>query len=220
LENLDGLSKLTALGKDVKITDNAELANCLGISALLDDLDNDNPGPGPGPDGIPDVGGNVNFENNLQGCNSLLEILGIQINPGFNDAWYYPLTDGQGFLITVFPDIRQMFLAWFTYDTERPSEDVQAVLGEPGHRWLTAQGPYQGDTANLTIFVTSNGVFDSAQPPAVTDPAGDGAMTVEFADCANGLVNYEITSLGISGEIPIQRIAPDNIALCEALSGQ
>jgi hypothetical protein len=31
-------------------------------------------------------------------------------------------------------------------------------------------------------------------------------------------VNYEITSLGISGEIPIQRISPDNVALCEALT--
>jgi hypothetical protein len=97
---------------------------------------------------------------------------------------------------------------------------VGALLGEPGHRWLTAQGPYEGDTANLTIFVTSGGVFDSAQPPAVTDPAGDGTMTLEFSDCANGLVSYEITSLGISGEIPIQRIAPDSIALCETLGVQ
>jgi hypothetical protein len=32
-----------------------------------------------------------------------------------------------------------------------------------------------------------------------------------------GLVSYEITSLDISGEIPIQRISLDNVALCEAL---
>ncbi len=220
LQNLDALSNLTALGKDVKISDNAGLADCVGISALLDDVDNDDPGPGPGPAGIPDVAGSVYFENNGDGCNTLAEILGIQINAGLNDAWYSPLTDGQGFLIAVFPDIRQMFLAWFTYDTERPPEEVTAMLGEPGHRWLTAQGPYEGDTANLTIFVTEGGVFDAAEPEATTDPAGDGTMTIEFADCANGLVNYEITSLGISGEIPIQRIAPDNIALCETLGGE
>jgi hypothetical protein len=94
------------------------------------------------------------------------------------------------------------------------------MLGEPGHRWLTAQGPYGGDTANLTIFVTEGGVFVAAEPAAATDPAGDGTLTIEFADCANGLVSYEITSLGISGEIPIQRIAPDNIAFCETLGGQ
>jgi hypothetical protein len=142
------------------------------------------------------------------------------INAGLNDAWFNLTTNGQGFLISVFPDIKQMFLAWFTFDTERPPEDVTANLGEPGHRWLTAQGPYDGDTANLTIFVTEGGVFDSAEPVATTDPAGDGTMTVEFADCTEGLVNYVITSLGISGQIPIQRISADNVALCESLDEQ
>lgn len=140
------------------------------------------------------------------------------INAGLNDAWFNLATSGQGFLITVFPEQMVMFLAWFTYDTERPPEDVTAFLGEPGHRWLTAQGPYEGDTANLTIFVTEGGVFDSPEPVATTDPAGDGSMTVEFANCSEGLVSYEISSLDISGVIPIQRITPDNVALCEALS--
>jgi hypothetical protein len=143
---------------------------------------------------------------------------GFEINAGLNDAWFNLATNGQGFLITVFPDRREIFLAWFTYDTERPPEDVTALLGEPGHRWLTAQGPYNGDTATLTIFVTEGGVFDSAEPAASTDPAGDGTMTIEFADCTEGLVSYEITSLDISGEIPIQRIVPDNVALCEMLA--
>ena len=142
----------------------------------------------------------------------------FQINPGLNDAWYNPATDGQGFLVTVFPDIQEMFVAWFTFDTERPPEDVIAQLGDPGHRWLTAQGPYNGDLATLTIFVTEGGVFDAAEPPATTDPTGDGTMTLKFTDCENGLVNYKITSLDISGEIPIQRIALDNVPLCEALA--
>ena len=116
---------------------------------------------------------------------------GFDINPGFNDAW-------------------------FTYDTERPPEGVTALLGEPGHRWLTAQGPYDGDTASLTIYMTEGGVFDAAEPIAITDEAGDGTMTLEFADCTQGLVTYEITSLGISGEIPIQRVVPDNVPLCES----
>jgi len=142
------------------------------------------------------------------------------INAGLNDAWFNLATNGQGFLIAVFPDIKQMFVAWFTYDTERPPEDVTALLGEPGHRWLTAQGPYDRDTANLTIFVTEGGVFDVAEPVPSTDPAGDGTMKLEFADCSSGLVSYEITSLGISGTIPIQRIVLDNATLCETLEGQ
>jgi len=144
----------------------------------------------------------------------------FRINPGLNDAWFNQATNGQGFLITVFPDIGQMFLAWFTYDTERPPEDVTALVGEPGHRWLTAQGPYAGDTASLTLFVTEGGVFDASEPPASTDLSGDGTMTLEFSDCANAIVTYEITSLDVAGEIPIQRITLDNVPLCQSLAEQ
>lgn len=150
----------------------------------------------------------------------LLEAAELQINAGLNDAWYNPATSGQGFLITVFPVVKQMFVAWFTYDTERPTEDVEAVLGEPGHRWLTAQGPYAGNTATLTIYVTEGGVFDAVEPRARNDGIGDGTMTIEFADCGEGLVTYEIASPHLSGEIPIQRIVNDNVAQCEALSSQ
>jgi plastocyanin len=163
----------------------------------------------------------ANNGNNTAVDNSAVTVAGLDeflINEGLNDAWFNPATPGQGILIAVFPDIMQMFVAWFTYDTERPPGDVTAILGGPGQRWLTAQGPIVGDTANLTIFLTVGGVFDAATPPATTDPAGDGTMTVEFASCSEGLVTYEITSLGISGEIPIERIALDNVPLCESLA--
>jgi hypothetical protein len=146
------------------------------------------------------------------------KIADFQINAGVNDAWFDPATTGQGFLITAFTDLKQMFVAWFTYDTERPPQDISAFLGDPGHRWLTAQGPYDGKIAEMTIFVTSGGVFDSANPPAMTDLNGDGTLTIEFISCSQAIVSYEITSLGISGVIPIQRIVPDNVALCEALA--
>jgi hypothetical protein len=163
---------------------------------------------------------NQNSEIGFRIAKSTLDGLEFQINNGLNDAWFNRVTNGQGLLITVFPDIGQMFLAWFTFDTERPPEDVTAILGEPGHRWLTAQGPYDSDTATLTIFVTKGGVFDSPEPVAETDLDGDGTMTLEFADCENGLVNYHIESLGISGSFPIERVTPDNVPLCETLSGQ
>ena len=142
------------------------------------------------------------------------------INPGLNDAWYNPLTNGQGMLIAVYPSTRQMFVAWFTYDTERPAEDVDVFLGEAGHRWLTAQGPYFGAAADLTVYLTEGGVFDSVQPEAMTDPNGYGSMAIEFADCTEALVSYQIPSLGLVGEIPIVRIDDDNVPLCEQLGGQ
>ena len=143
----------------------------------------------------------------------------FRINAGMNDAWYNPATDGQGFLIVVWENIQMMFVAWFTYDVERPPDDVKAILGEPGHRWLTAQGSYAGDTAMLDVYVSSGGVFDSAEP-AVGPPVKDGTMKVQFTGCNAGVITYSIASLNLSGEVPIERIVLDNAALCGSLGQQ
>lgn len=142
----------------------------------------------------------------------------FHINAGLNDAWFNPATGGQGFFVTVFPDIGHMFVAWFTYDTERPDESVMAVLGESGHRWLTAFGPYDGDVAELAIEVTFGGVFDSPEPAAMQ--LIDGTLTLQFSDCNSATVVYDIPSLDLDGEVPIQRIALDNVPNCEALAGE
>ncbi len=138
------------------------------------------------------------------------------INAGLNDAWFNPETNGQGFFVTVFPEIKQIFLSWFTFETERPVTGT-AFLGESGHRWLTAYGPYENDTAELTIELTHGGVFDKANPQAITED-GYGTMTLEFVDCREGIITYDIPSLGLAGQIPIRRIAEDNVQLCEALN--
>ena len=139
------------------------------------------------------------------------------LNSGLNDAWYAPETDGQGFFITVYPKLGSVSLAWFTYDTELPAAEPKANLGDAGHRWLTAVGPFSGNTATLTIYVTRGGLFNSVVPATSTDLDGDGTITLEFTDCTSGVVSYDITSLGKSGQIPIQRVAAGNIPLCEAL---
>ena len=139
----------------------------------------------------------------------------FEINAGLNDAWYYPETSGQGFFITVFPNLELVSLAWFTYDTERPAEGVNANLGDAGHRWITALGPYSGDDAQLEITITTGGVFDSRGP--VPDDAPGGTIQLHFDDCYSGTVNYDIPSINRIGSVPIVRAAPDNVALCEAL---
>jgi hypothetical protein len=110
-----------------------------------------------------------------------------------------------------------VFVAVFTYDTERPPEDVVAHLGEPGHRWLTAQGPFSGNRAELNVTLTRGGVFDAAEPAPTNDP-DYGSMILEFADCNNLTVTYDLPGPGVSGEIPMTRIVDDNVAMCEALS--
>jgi hypothetical protein len=157
-----------------------------------------------------------NWFETLEEVLPLVDADPFSINAGLNDAWYDPATAGQGFLMTVYEDLQIMFLAWFTFDTERPPEGAAANLGEPGHRWLTAQGPFEGNRAILDITVSEGGVFDSVDP--VPGNRADGTIELVFESCTAGIVNYEIDSLGLQGAIPVQRIANDNVALCDLLS--
>jgi len=145
----------------------------------------------------------------------------FNFNAGLNDAWFYPETDGQGFFITVFPDLSYVSLAWFTYDTELPAPDATANLGDAGHRWLTAVGPIFGNQAVMNIEMTSGGLFDTSTEIIRTDPPGsDGSITLTFDSCNSGTVEYNISSIDREGIVPIQRVASDNIALCEALQSE
>ncbi len=140
----------------------------------------------------------------------------FEMNQGLNDTWYNPATDGQGFFIISYPELKTVFLTWFTYDRFRPDESVPSMLGEPGHRWMTAYGTYEGNRAELTVTKTAGGIFDSGEPAPENSP--DGTIVVTFENCETGTVRYDITSGESQGEVPIQRVTPDNIALCEALA--
>ena len=142
----------------------------------------------------------------------------FQINAGLNDAWGNPATPGQGFFINVFPSLGKMFLAWITYDTTRPPGAVEANLGDPGHRWLTAFGPYADNQAVLDIVITQGGIFDAASPEPTHHR--DGTVIVDMTDCKNGTVTYHIDSANLHGVIPIQRIALDNVPLCQSIMSQ
>ena len=140
-----------------------------------------------------------------------------ELNPGHNGAWVSPNTGGQGFLLDVMPDTNLAFLAWFTYDTSLPAAGVTAQVGDPGHRWLTAQGPVNGNEANLDVYVTSGGLFDNPTPVSRVE---EGDITLTFDSCTSGTVDYRLTSAGLTGSIPIERIVADNVALCMALCGE
>ena len=141
---------------------------------------------------------------------------GSLINRGLNDAWYSPAIPGQGFFFNVFPELGQMFLAWFTFDTARPPESVRADLGDPGHRWFTAYGAYSGNRAELDIEVTEGGEFNSSSPRPTQRE--DGELTVDMTDCENGTITYDIHSANLQGQIPIKRLAPDNVLTCQSLA--
>jgi hypothetical protein len=110
-------------------------------------------------------------------------------------------------------------LSWFTYDTEFPAEDATANLGDPGHCWLTAVGPILGNQVFMEIEMTSGGLFDTATLIDRTDPPGsDGTIILTFTSCNSATVEYEIPSINRQGIVPIQRVADDNVVVCEALS--
>jgi hypothetical protein len=138
------------------------------------------------------------------------------ITYAISGSWFYPPTNGQGFLIDVFDQANIMFLAWFTYDLERPADGAEAMIGDPGHRWMTAAGPIVGNTANLDITWSSGMIFDSEAPPVTTE--SDGTMKVEFDDCKTGRVIYDLGSSGRKGTVPIERIVNDAVSMCETLT--
>jgi hypothetical protein len=94
---------------------------------------------------------------------------------------------------------------------------VTANVGEPGHRWLNAVGPYFGNQAVLDISFATGGIFDAKKE--VTE-IHDGTMILTFSDCNSGLVEYDIPSIGQQGFIPIERVSTNNVALCEFLAEQ
>lgn len=145
----------------------------------------------------------------------------FRINKTLAGAWYDTAVDGQGFLLDASEGIDYMFLAWFTFDVTRPDAGVPSGIGGAGQRWLTAQGPYDGNVADMIIVNTTGMVFNSAQPEA--DRVQDGTMTVEFTSCTEGTIDYNIPSAAESGTIPIQPsfgpdLDPSNQELCESMT--
>jgi hypothetical protein len=136
----------------------------------------------------------------------------FSINAGLNDMWYYPGTAGQGFSVTVYPGPKKVFLIWFTFDVLPPEPGMPAIIGAPGQRWLAAEGPYEGANAELALFSMRGGLFDD--PAAPPELLFDGRVRLRFENCDSGVVEFDIPSAGLAGEIPIQRVNADNVARC------
>lgn len=217
--SLDGLDALTRVGQLI-ITNNNSLSNCQGVLKLVDPIDHAEQGHEYALPNAPDVGSHLVLSGNQPGCNAVAEILAeaplSNINVGMNDAWYWPENNGQGFFLYVFPDIEQMFLGWFTYDTDEPVDATAATLGDPGHRWLTAQGPFTENLAALDVWNTTGGEFNSGNP--AVDRHADGHIQLEFTNCNSGTLSYDIPSISRQGVIPIERTALDNVARCYMLA--
>ena len=106
----------------------------------------------------------------------------FKINAGLNDAWVNANAALQGMFITVFPALKIMFVAWFTFDSEQPPDDVTAVFGAAGQRWVTGLGSFDGNRVELNAELTSGGIFNSSDPLA-TQEANYGSIIIDFSHC-------------------------------------
>ncbi len=71
-----------------------------------------------------------------------------------------------------------------------------------------------GNRSVMSVDIASGGLFDTATE---IDHCSDGTITLTFEDCNSATVEYDIPSVDRQGTVPIQRIAHDNIILCDAM---
>lgn len=123
---------------------------------------------------------------------------------GLGGAWSNPATDGQGFVIEVYPDLfgkdaGLLFGGWFTYG-HRTAD---------GQRWFTVQGQVRADShsAALPIYESSGGRFVSPQPATLREV---GQAIIAFEDCSHAQLAYEFhDGTARSGSIPLTHLLPN-----------
>lgn len=122
----------------------------------------------------------------------------IPINPGLSGTWHDNGIPGQGLFIDVIPAGQVLFAGWFTYVPE--GADPSAPV------WLTLQGQYQGPVAELTLYRTDNGRFNT---PTAVENVPVGLATLSFASCTTAELTFQWDEFNLSGTIPLHRVSPD-----------
>jgi cyclophilin family peptidyl-prolyl cis-trans isomerase len=140
----------------------------------------------------------------------LSEVSSSVLNAGHSGAWYNPSTPGQGVLVEVDEGQQFLFASWFTFTPGGSGSGAE-------QHWLTAQGSYSGDAADLLVYETLGGEFDD--PQDVTTEAV-GQATLRFSDCANGELSYVLDHWGLQGVIPLERAIPASDSICQQRSEQ
>jgi hypothetical protein len=132
---------------------------------------------------------------------------GTPANPtsdfGLSGSWYDATTSGQGMLIEINPGDSNAFIGWYTYAAAGQSS------GAAGQRWFSAQAPYTAgsNTADLIVYESTGGIFNSSGGVVSTDPVGTATLT--YTSCNSATFDYTFTAgelSGTSGSIPLTRL--------------
>lgn len=128
----------------------------------------------------------------------------FQITEGIAGSWFDPATVGQGILMEANDAAGVLALAWFTWGES----------GDPfDYYWLTGAGPFEGDTATVTLNRSTGGRFIDPGAPVTTEPFGSAVIT--FTDCSHASFEFELNGF-VSGTIPLERILPPTQACLDA----
>ena len=121
----------------------------------------------------------------------------IDLHTGLNGPWHQPENPGQGLVLHIIPENKQIFIAWFTY-TEAGGQQM----------WLTADGSLDAQPIELTIYESINGKLNSNDPLPDLNIWGTGS--IEFTSCEAASFTFSKTG-GQSATIALSRItAPIN----------
>lgn len=137
----------------------------------------------------------------------------MTLNAGLNGSWYNAQQNGQGFLVEVLPEIGQVFVAWFSFDT-MSSNGNTATIGDSNQRWFSAQGLYNGTEANLIVKSTSGGAFNQGDDTETVDV---GTLNINFDGCRHAIADFSLLEGSISGSIDLTRISGSAVPFCESL---
>lgn len=131
----------------------------------------------------------------------------FQINAGLTGAWYYPETSGQGLLLDVMlnnDNTGKIFLGWFTHNLSQ--QENNSEFGDLNNRWFSAQGTYTQNNAELILYLTDEGIFDSSKP-VITKAVGK--INIRFSTCTSGVFSYSFDNTSVRGTFPITRLTAD-----------
>lgn len=114
-------------------------------------------------------------------------------------SWFNASTNGQGFLVEVYPEQNIFTFAWFTWldDNDTDPQDYD---------WMTGNGGFQGNVATLEVFRSRNGRFNDPNSPVATTAAGTATFTLNT--CNSATFTYNLTDPVRSGTIQLTRILP------------
>ena len=121
------------------------------------------------------------------------------------DSWLNPDTPGEGLFFDYSRSLDALFVAWFTLklDATSPTGPVEGI-GTPDQRWMTSLLDLDGNIASGQLRARRGGAFD-ASPTAFEESVVVGAIEIEFIECDEAIVSYNITSANnLSGEFVIE----------------